>query len=106
MTFVHRSTIKEHFGYLRSLAGNDLKMSEIKLSSKAKSVKVGLYEHYKGKKYQVLGVAVHSETLKELVIYQATYGEKLVWVRPLKMFLEKVEINGERKPRFIYLGKV
>jgi len=80
-------------------------MSDIKLSSEAKSLKLGLYEHYKGNKYQVLGVAIHSETLEELVVYKALYGEGLTWVRPLKMFSETVEVNGETKPRFRYLGK-
>jgi len=80
-------------------------MNDIKLSGEAKSLKLGLYEHYKGNKYQVLGVAVHSETLEELVVYKALYGEGLSWVRPLKMFLEMVEIKGEMKPRFRYLGE-
>ena len=80
-------------------------MSDIKLSSEAKSLKLGLYEHYKKNKYQVLGVAIHSETLEELVVYRALYGEGLIWVRPLKMFLETVEVDGETKPRFRYLGK-
>ena len=80
-------------------------MNNIKLSPEAKSLKLGLYEHYKGNKYRVLGIAIHSETLEELVVYKALYGEKLIWVRPLKMFLEIVKINGEVKPRFLYLGK-
>jgi len=80
-------------------------MSDIKLSSEAKSLKLGLYEHYKENKYQVLGVAIHSETLEELVVYRALYGEELIWVRPLKTFLETVEVDGETKPRFRYLGK-
>jgi hypothetical protein len=78
-------------------------MSDIKLSFQAKSLKLGLYEHYKGNKYQVLGVAIHSETLEELVVYKALYGEGLTWVRPLKMFLESVEIEGKMKPRFSFL---
>ena len=77
-------------------------MSDIKLSSEAKSLKLGLYEHYKGNKYQVLGVAIHNETLKELVIYKALYSERLIWVRPLKMFLETVKIDGKIRPRFRY----
>lgn len=80
-------------------------MNKIKLSPEAKSLKLGLYEHYKGNKDQVLGVAVHSETLEELVVYKALYGKELTWVRPLKMFLEKVEVNRETKPRFCYLGE-
>lgn len=80
-------------------------MSDIELSSEAKSLKLGLYEHYKGNKYQVLGVAVHSETLEELVVYKALYGKELTWVRPLKMFIETVEVNSETKPRFRYLSE-
>ncbi|WP_259756164.1 DUF1653 domain-containing protein [Pseudomonas sp. GCEP-101] len=60
----------------------------------------GLYRHYKGQQYRVLGVARHSETEEELVIYQALYGEFGVWVRPLSMFTEAVEVNGEKVPRF------
>jgi len=78
-------------------------MSDIKLSPEAKSLKLGIYEHYKGNKYQVLGVAVHSETLEELVVYKALYGERLTWVRPLKMFLETVDIDGENKLRFKFI---
>lgn len=80
-------------------------MSGISLSSKAKKLKLGFYKHYKNKKYEVLGVAIHSETLEEMVIYKAQYGKHLTWVRPLSMFLEKVEIDGKRVPRFRYLGK-
>jgi hypothetical protein len=81
-------------------------MSDIKLSPEAKSLKLGLYEHYKGNKYQVLGVAVHSETLEEVVVYKALYGDRLTWVRPLKMFLETVEINGEKKARFMFIKQL
>lgn len=60
----------------------------------------GLYEHYKGLPYKVLHLSRHSETLEELVVYQALYGEKGVWVRPLGMFLENVMIDGKPTPRF------
>lgn len=71
------------------------------LSSLAKTIVVdGLYEHYKGFRYKVLALARHSETLDELVVYQALYGEKGIWVRPLAMFLENVTINGKSQPRF------
>lgn len=75
-------------------------MSNLQLSEKAKSLQPGIYEHYKGKRYEVLGVALHSETLEELVVYRALYGERLTWVRPLEMFLEEIEIDGVKKPRF------
>ncbi len=82
------------------------KPADINLSDKARNLKSGYYEHYKGGRYKVLGVALHSETLEEMVIYQAQYGEKLVWVRPIDMFLgEKVLDDGENVPRFRFLKK-
>ncbi|OUS74143.1 hypothetical protein B5G52_02005 [Pseudoalteromonas sp. A601] len=68
------------------------------------SLKSGLYQHYKGPQYKVLHVATHSETQEQLVIYQALYGEFGIWARPLSMFLETVEKNGQTIPRFAYLG--
>lgn len=72
-------------------------------------IKLGKYQHYKGKFYQVIGIAHHSETLEELVVYKALYnskkfGNNSLWVRPKKMFLEKVEINGKKVTHFKYLG--
>ena len=70
-------------------------------SALAQSIIVGsLYEHYKGLRYKIIGVARHSEALEELVVYQALYGEGGLWVRPLAMFLENIVINGQSKPRF------
>jgi len=69
-----------------------------------KILQLGRYRHYKGKEYEVIGVARHSETLEELVIYRALYDNFDLWVRPLKMFLEKVEVDGKKVPRFRYLG--
>ena len=48
----------------------------------------------------MIGIAKHSETLEELVVYKALYGERQIWVRPLKMFLEEVEVDGKKIPRF------
>ena len=79
---------------------------EIKLSDKAKALKFGVYEHYSGKQYDLLGVAHHSETLEEMVVYQAKYGEKLWWVRPLDMFIEIIEKDGVKKPRFRFIEPV
>ena len=73
---------------------------EVKNSEEAKSLKRGVYLHYKGKKYRVLGVAHHSETLEELVVYRVANAKKLLWVRPLKMFLEEVEVDGKKVKRF------
>ncbi len=75
-----------------------------KLSSAALSIKEGSdYEHYKGLPYKILGVAQHSETYEELVVYQAQYGEKKVWVRPIAMFLDNVNVNGKNIPRFKFI---
>ena len=69
-------------------------------------VKPGKYKHYKGNLYKVLGTVKHSETLEDLVLYECLYDNKTakVWVRPLKMFSEKVSINGRMVARFEYLG--
>ena len=64
----------------------------------------GLYRHYKGKEYEVIGVAKHSETEEELVVYRALYGERGLWVRPKAMFLESVQQGNQRVPRFAYIG--
>ncbi|MBI2580988.1 DUF1653 domain-containing protein [Candidatus Woesearchaeota archaeon] len=63
-------------------------------------IKIGRYRHYKGNEYEVIGVAKHSETLEELVVYRALYGEHALWVRPKKMFSETVEVDGKKVPRF------
>jgi hypothetical protein len=64
------------------------------------SVLLGRYRHYKGNEYEVLGVARHSETEEELVVYRACYGSHGLWVRPLQMFLEAVMVDGRPVPRF------
>ncbi|ATG78365.1 MULTISPECIES: DUF1653 domain-containing protein [Pseudoalteromonas] len=68
------------------------------------SLKPGIYQHYKGPQYKVIHVATHSETEEQLVIYQALYGEFGIWARPLSMFLETVEKEGEVIQRFAYIG--
>lgn len=68
-------------------------------------IRPGRYRHFKGKEYRVLGVARHSETLEELVVYQALYGEGGLWVRPAQMWEETVERDGYCGPRFTYLGE-
>lgn len=68
------------------------------------ALQTGLYRHYKGQQYRVLGVARHSETEEELVIYQALYGEYGLWARPLSMFCESVQVDGEQVPRFALIS--
>jgi hypothetical protein len=63
----------------------------------------GRYRHFKGGEYEVLGVATHSETGEKLVVYRPLYGERALWVRPLAMFLDQVEHEGARVPRFAVL---
>lgn len=63
-------------------------------------MELGKYKHYKGNYYEVIGVALHSETLEEFVIYKALYGDYKLWVRPKAMFLEHVNVNGKSIPRF------
>ena len=81
------------------------------LSAEAKSLREGeIYEHYKGKHYEVIGVAHHSETMEELVVYKALYDTEFgfgsLWVRPRAMFEEIIEINGQQRARFKYIGNV
>jgi hypothetical protein len=66
-------------------------------------VQPGRYRHYKGHEYEVLGVARHSETEEEYVVYRALYGDGGLWVRPTEMFLETVHIDGSPCPRFRFL---
>lgn len=74
----------------------------------SQEIKRGIYLHYKGNKYELVDICRHSETLEELVVYKALYptefGENSLWVRPKKMFFEDVVVNGEKKPRFRWLG--
>ena len=67
-------------------------------------IHIGRYRHYKGREYTVIGVARHSETEEELVVYRQEYDDHGLWVRPLTMFLENVEVQGKATPRFQYLG--
>ncbi len=68
------------------------------------TVQIGRYRHYKGKEYTVIGVARHSETEEELVVYRKEYGNHGLWVRPKAMFVEMVEVEGKQVPRFEYIG--
>ena len=66
----------------------------------SEAIKPGKYRHYKGNEYQVICMATHSETLEPMVVYQALYGEKGIWVRPARMWNELVEVNGQTVLRF------
>ena len=68
-------------------------------------LKLGKYRHFKGKEYQLLGIATHSETMEPMVVYRALYGEQGLWVRPASMWTENVERDGYRGPRFQYIGE-
>ncbi len=63
----------------------------------------GIYQHYKGKEYQLYEVATHSESGELLAVYRPLYGDRALWVRPLSMWSEAVEVAGETLPRFRFL---
>ena len=67
-------------------------------------IRPGRYRHYKGNEYEVLFVATHSETLEDMVVYRAEYGDHRVWVRPASMWNETVEKDGQTVSRFTYIG--
>ena len=67
-------------------------------------VRRGRYRHYKGNEYEVIDVACHSETEEEMVIYRKLYGDHSLWVRPLGMFFEDVQVEDQTLPRFSWIG--
>ena len=66
-------------------------------------IKKGIYRHFKGNMYEVVEMALHSETVEEMVIYKALYGEGKTWVRPLSMWDEEVEFEGKKVKRFTFV---
>ena len=68
-------------------------------------IRPGRYRHFKGKEYEVLYLARHSETEEEMVVYRALYGDCGVWVRPASMWNEIIERDGKRYRRFTYIGE-
>ena len=67
------------------------------------TLRPGKYRHFKGGEYQVQGIATHSETGEQLVVYTPLYGEGGLWIRPLSMFLGTVDRDGKQQPRFVYI---
>ncbi|KPU82752.1 hypothetical protein JI57_03395 [Psychromonas sp. PRT-SC03] len=63
----------------------------------------GKYQHYKGNFYQVENIVTHSETQEKMVVYRPLYGAQDLWVRPLSMFIENVEVDGKLQPRFLLI---
>lgn len=68
------------------------------------SIQPGRYRHFKGNEYQVIEVALHSETQEPYVVYRALYGDRGLWIRPLAMFTETIERDGKTLQRFAYIG--
>lgn len=71
----------------------------------SEEIKIGRYRHFKGNEYEVLYIAKHSETLEEMVVYRALYGDGGVWVRPAAMWNENVERDGKVYKRFTFIGE-
>ncbi|MEF9853235.1 MAG: DUF1653 domain-containing protein [Hydrogenoanaerobacterium sp.] len=67
-------------------------------------IRTGRYRHFKGNEYELLYLAKNSETLEEMVVYRALYGERGVWVRPLSMWNEEITRDGKTTKRFTYIG--
>jgi len=66
----------------------------------AMQLQKGIYRHFKGNKYEVIDIAKHSESEEYLVLYRPLYGDSGLWVRPLEMFIEEMELDGQKRPRF------
>jgi len=75
------------------------------MSGKMNDIRPGRYRHYKGKDYEVIDIARHSETEEKLVVYRCLYGDYSLWVRPLSMFRETVNVAGEQVSRFARIDK-
>lgn len=71
-----------------------------------REIKPGTYRHYKGGLYTVENIATHSENEEKMVVYRPQYGEQSLWVRPLELFMEEVEIEGRKQSRFVFIGDV
>ena len=69
-------------------------------------MKTGIYEHYKGNRYEVIDTVRHSETEELMVLYRTMYGDEDLWVRPYTMFFEEIKVDGKLVPRFKYIGAI
>ncbi len=76
------------------------------MNMRTENIRPGRYRHYKGNEYQVIGIARHSETEEQMVVYRQLYGDRSLWVRPLAMFLEEVLVDGRQVPRFERIGEI
>ncbi|MCX6049255.1 MAG: DUF1653 domain-containing protein [Chloroflexi bacterium] len=70
------------------------------------TIPIGRYRHYKGKEYEVIGIAKHSETEEEFIVYRTLYGNFDLWIRPKGMFLETITVNDKSVARFEYIGPI
>ena len=68
-------------------------------------MQTGIYEHYKGNRYEVIDTVRHSESEELMVLYRALYGDEGLWVRPYTMFFEEVEVDGKSTQRFKFIGE-
>ena len=78
-------------------------LRQLQYDCASKQIPIGKWRHFKGMEYEVMGIAKHSETLDVMVVYRALYGERVIWTRPARMWLETVERDGKRVPRFTYV---
>ena len=78
---------------------------KLKVTDIMEEIKKGRYRHFKGNEYQVIGFGKHSETLEEMVIYKALYGEGEIWLRPTSMWNEEITRDGKTFKRFTYIGE-
>jgi hypothetical protein len=74
------------------------------MTDRKTEIRPGRSRHYKGRDYEVIDIARHSETEERMVVYRCLYGDRSLWVRPLSMFRETVEVAGEQVPRFALVG--